>query len=768
VKAQSLLGCFLAKQPQIALQQIPSILRQTYGLNVKDVKALPGDRDANFRVLDIHGGEYFFKVVNAGESTVRSDLQVALLVYLASQSLSFGTPQLIASSRGQFQEIVELTPGESIRVRLQKWIQGVPASNANQSCVFSSNLGVGLANLQMALTSFAPAHEEAEVLPWDMQNVLDLREYIELFDDLDVRNDLYSLLRRFETLHPWFSELGSQFIHGDFNLNNALIESGSSDQLAAVLDFGDAVRAPKIFDIAIAATYQVLPDYSIQNALDFVQGYNTVIPLSELELGMIFDLIGARLATWLILGRWRGNHDPDRAAHFLRNESTALRLVKAHITTDRNEAVNSFKRIYTRDMVMKDTLVNRRRAIFQNALPLMYDKPIQLVKGEGVWVTDDGGRIYLDAYNNVPHVGHGHPKILAALHEQAVRLNTNTRYLDDKLIIYAERLLQLFPNALGACLFACSGSEANDLAIRLGRSYTGANGIIVTRNSYHGSTHLSSSISGAYGPSGDAGFQVAVIDLPAPSATAKVMVDLINDAICKLESNGSRLLGFILDPCLTSDGMPRLPDAWLSSVVSAVRCAGGLLIADEIQSGFGRLGRFTWGFEAHGLIPDIVVLGKAIGNGHPMSAVVTRPEILDAFSEHGPYLNTFGGNPVSCAVGMAVLDVMRDQNLQIQAQLIGDILGAELRSLQCQSDLIADVRGQGLLWGIEVKNANGLASTGVAKLLLNSLRGHGVLVGATGPMRNVIKIRPPLIFAEEHVVLLRRRLQDAFNMFQRR
>ena len=390
-------------------------------------------------------------------------------------------------------------------------------------------------------------------------------------------------------------------------------------------------------------------------------------------------------------------------------------------------------------------LVRRRAAALGNAYRLFYREPLELVRGEGARVWDRDGVEYLDVYNNVPSVGHAHPRVVAAIADQAARLNTHTRYLDEATVVYAEDLLGTFPDHLGNIMFTCTGSEANDLALRIAKAATGNTGIIVTRNAYHGVTTEIAAISPSLGGMDSLAPWVRTIDAPAPGVDLGAAVVA---AIASLAEAGIRPAALVVDTIFASDGV--FPDAaGLPAAVAAVHAAGGILLADEVQPGFGRLGRSDehgslWGYARHGLEPDIVTLGKPMGNGHPIAGVVARRELVDAFAAHGRYFNTFGGNPVSIAAAQATLDVVRDERLPEHAARVGGGLLEALRGLD--DPRIGAVRGAGLFLGVDLVDAEGRPDEALALDAVNALRARHILLAASGPDNHTLKIRPPLVF----------------------
>ena len=414
-----------------------------------------------------------------------------------------------------------------------------------------------------------------------------------------------------------------------------------------------------------------------------------------------------------------------------------------------------------REPAKAETLSARRKLLGGN-LRIAYRSPVKIVRGWMQYLFDDEGHRFIDAYNNVAHVGHCHPRVVEAARRQMGVLNTNTRYLHDQINRYAERLAALLPGGLEVCYFINSASEANELALRLARAYTSRKDMIVLEAAYHGNTTSLIDISPYKhdGPGGR-GAPDWVHSVPIPDvfrgqykaddrqAGAKYAAR-VKQAIEKLEAQGRGLAGYIAESLPSVGGQIIFPEGYLSEAYRHVREAGGVCIADEVQTGFGRVGSHFWGFEMQNVVPDIVVLGKPIGNGHPLAAVVTRREIADAFDNGMEYFTTFGGNPVSCAVGLAVLDVLQEEGLQASAARVGDRLLDGLKSFVGKYDMVADARGAGLFLGVElVRNPVTIEPAAMeASFIANRMREHGILLGTDGPHHNVVKIRPPMPFNE--------------------
>ena len=420
------------------------------------------------------------------------------------------------------------------------------------------------------------------------------------------------------------------------------------------------------------------------------------------------------------------------------------------------------------------TLAARRKLVGRN-ISIGYDRPLQLVRGRGQYLFDDLGRTYLDAFNNVPHVGHCHPKVIEAADRQMRLLSTNTRYLHGNLTDYAERLASTLPDALNVCYFVNSASEANELALRLVRAHTGRRELIVLEHAYHGHTTSLIDVSPyKHDSPGGTGAPDWVHTVPIPdtyrgpyrrgvsglgSKYAEFVVETIGRAVGEIGA-------FIVESCPSVGGQIILPDGYLSAAFGHVREVGGLCIADEVQTGYGRTGSHFYAFEAQGVTPDVVVLGKPIGNGHPIAAVITTPEIAGSFDNGMEFFSTFGGNTVSCAVGLAVLQVVQDEGLQAHALEVGNHLLDGLRVLQKKHEIVGDVRGAGLFLGVElVRDRETLVpAASEANFVINRMAERGILMGTDGPLHNVLKIRPPMPFSSADADHLLATLDDVFAL----
>ena len=418
---------------------------------------------------------------------------------------------------------------------------------------------------------------------------------------------------------------------------------------------------------------------------------------------------------------------------------------------------------------MTETLIERRARLMGPNVPTFYETPVHIVRGQGVWLWDAAGKRYLDCYNNVPHVGHCHPRVVAAIAAQAATLNTHTRYLHDNVLDYIERLTATLNHGISQAIMVCTGSEANDIALRMAQAATGKLGIIATDNTYHGNTAAVSQLSTRRPPIG--GYAPHVRFVPSPSTLAplggsaaaqpQAFANHIAAAIDDLNAKGIGFSGMMLCPVFANEGIPTVQPGFLDPAVAVIRCAGGLVISDEVQPGFGRCGTHFWGHDWLGFAPDIITIGKPMANGLPVAAVLARPDVMAAFRQAFGYFNTFGGNPVSAAACLAVLDVIADEDLIPRAQATHLHMMERLHALR--HPLLANVRGVGQFYGAEFVLADGAPATAFVADLIERLVAQGFLLNKIGKGANTLKIRPPMPFGTEHTDLLITVLQATLN-----
>ncbi|MDH5373631.1 MAG: aminotransferase class III-fold pyridoxal phosphate-dependent enzyme, partial [Acidimicrobiia bacterium] len=565
-------------------------------------------------------------------------------------------------------------------------------------------------------------------------------------------------LDRFDTdIAPRLARLRAQIIHNDFNPENLLVNPSAPNRISGIIDFGDMVHSPLITDLAVAAGYQVLTDDDPTTAIaELAAAYNGTVPLESAEIEVLPDLAACRLVQSLLVGAWRARHHTDNTDYILSYSDSSWDALQRFSALDGKDVVEATRVACSTKSIRFSAphdlpaLLDRRRRRLGSGMRLSYNQPLHAVAGDGVWLIDAAGVRHLDAYNNVPHVGHSHPTITAAIAHQSATLNTNTRYLVDGVLDYADRLAGLFPDDLSVVMFANSGSEANDLAWRIARTVTGHDGMIITRHAYHGATNLTIATSPEEIGLENLESWVATVPAPDPRLPSG---NHLEQALSQLSTANHRPAAFACDTVFSSDGIFEPVAGYFSSMASQIRAAGGLFIADEVQAGFGRVGECLWGFAADDFAPDIVTIGKPMGNGHPIAAIVTTPAIADAFIEKGYYFSTFAGNPVSTAAAMAVLDVMEEEGLPAKAHRVGSYLRGQLQDLAQGHPSISEVRGPGMFIGVELA-IDGRPDPEGATRVANEMRNRRVLIGRTGIHGNVLKIRPPLAFDESHADLL--------------
>ncbi|RAT14397.1 4-aminobutyrate aminotransferase [Lonsdalea populi] len=436
---------------------------------------------------------------------------------------------------------------------------------------------------------------------------------------------------------------------------------------------------------------------------------------------------------------------------------------------------NSFRAEHA-DALSQDIrqLTNKRSQVLGESYRLFYRNPVHLVRGEGQYLWDASGKQYLDVYNNVASIGHCHPAVIDAVQQQMSQLNTHTRYLHERILDYTEDLLTTLPPDITKAMYMCTGSEANDLAIRVARAYSGGTGIIVSQEAYHGTSDLTSGASPALGSGQPLASTTRLV--PAPDRYRINAPDLgvwfaneIQKQIDDMAAHGIKFAGFLADSIFSSDGVLPDPVGFLQPAIDVVHANGGIFIADEVQPGFARTGDTFWGFARHDVVPDIVTMGKPMGNGIPVSGLFAKADVLAAFSDEIPYFNTFGGNPVSMAAAQAVLNVIRDEGLQEHSKTVGARLKQELAAMAQRHECVGDVRGAGLFIGFELVSdrENKTADKPLALAVIEHLREERVLTSVAGPYGNVLKLRPPLAFQMQDIDWLVGALDNALTHARR-
>jgi 4-aminobutyrate aminotransferase-like enzyme/Ser/Thr protein kinase RdoA (MazF antagonist) len=744
---------------------IETLLLREYGLDTK-VTRLAGESE-NYLAVTPDGARYVFKRITAEQSADLILLEHAVMDRIEAAGIGLELPRIVPTTRGTLDagdEVPGVPADHRSHGRLTRFVSGIPWCEAGPASPARRALvGRCLARLALGL---APLDHPAghRTHRWDLTVAGTRRRDLSVIENPARRRMAEEAFVLWAAARPYLDELPHSLIHGDLNDENVLI---AADQPSGLLDFGDCLYNPTVCELAIALTYLLLDEVDpLAAGAEIVAAYHQIRPLSGIELEVLFPLICGRLALSVVIAAERRRIDPNRTAWFV-TEARAWRALEGYarvapVTAATRLAAGTNVTVFPERGAASDELVRRRRVHVSGALSLSYREPVRFIRGRAQFLFDETGSPYLDLYNNVCHVGHCHPRVVAAGQRQLARLNTNTRYLYDGLVEYAERLCATLPPQLSHCCFVNSGSEANELALRLAWTHTGHRDLVVLDHAYHGHTNTLIDISPYkfMGPGGIGRAQPWVHLAPIPDGyrgahkgqDQKAGI-AYGDAVGSLMAAlGRPIAGFIVESLPSCAGQIIPPQDYLETAFRHVHRSGGVCIVDEVQTGFGRVGTHFWGFEQQGVVPDIVVMGKPMGNGHPIGAVVTTRVIADSFAATGmEFFSTFGGNPVSCAIGMAVLDVIREETLQANALRVGTALRDGLRSLMDRHALIGDVRGTGLFIGVElVRNRDTLEpATAEAAALVNGLRQRRILTGTDGPFENVIKIKGPLVLTED-------------------
>ncbi len=757
--------------PRLPLGQLRDFAREHWGLD-GEFTALEGERDQNHRLTTADGASYVLKVSAAGESEGAVEFQVAALRHLERHAPDLPVPRIIASKAGQDLEWIVAADGVRHMVRLLSWLPGTPISQGEPLTVSAlRNVAAFQARLARGLRGLFHPHAR-HFVAWDIQRALLLEPGVQAW----VADDARALCAEFNVrlqreVLPRLPALRAQVVHSDGHADNLLRAVSGADEIVGVIDFGDMVHAPLVQDLAVTlASFARHGEMSLENAAAQVEAWNAVLPLMDDELEVLHDLTLLRLATALYLYDFRIHATEKPAAWLTEERPDIVRALSRFLALDRAEVHERYRAACGRvGRAPKDIdiagLQERRSRALGPSYRLFYDRPVHLVRGEGTWLFDAEGRRYLDCYNNVASVGHCHPHVVAALSRQAATLNTHTRYLHDNVVRYAERLTATMPEPLRVCYFVCTGTEAIDLAIRIARVVSKHEGVIVSDDSYHGNSNVVGTASTSMYPKSEQPAWLATVPPPngyrgeyrygTPDIGRKYAAH-IDLAIARLQERKQGAAAWVCDIIFDSNGAILPPPGYLEYTAGAIRAAGGLFIADEVQSGFYRTGEEMWAFAYSDVVPDIVALGKPIGDGHPIGAVITTPAIAAKFAAKFSYFNTFGGNPVSAAVGMAVLDVLEREGIRQNVIAAGKVLEPGLAKLAAKHPLVADVRGKGLFWGLEIVRDQETRAPAVAEAdrIMNLLREDGFLLGRTGAFDNVIKIRPPLVFTPDNARML--------------
>jgi 4-aminobutyrate aminotransferase-like enzyme/Ser/Thr protein kinase RdoA (MazF antagonist) len=747
-----------APPPRFTEDEAAEMAARLFGLG-GTVTRWPSERDQNFAI-----GDGVVKISNAGEDPAILDMETEAILHAhrVDPSLPVALPRPLlgrdaSDGPAAFRASVQGADGTH-HVRAFARMPGlamVPGTELDAPAL--RDLGATVARLGRALRGFF--HPAARrTLLWDVQNAPTLRPLLEQIVDEEGRALVGRTLDRFEErVLPAWPSLRAQVTHGDPSLDNMLVDERG--RVTGIVDFGDLGHTALVTDLSTLMVTVLSgrdEEDAFRTARMVLDGYSSVTPLEDLERSLVFDLFAARLATSVTVSAWRVRRYPENAEYIQAGDEEAWALLAMLDRVGPEEAARRLGAPITRSVPVDDLAARRRRVLGSALSPLFYDRPLHVVRAEGVWMFDAEDRRYLDAYNNVPSVGHSHPRVADAVARWSRTLATNARYLYEPLLELADRLAATMPEELDTVFVVNSGTEANDLSWRLATAFTGSEGGLVTEHAYHGMSTVTAELSPEEWPPDHHPRNVEHFSPLDPAS--------LSDAVGRLGHQGFAPAATYVEGAFTSDGILAPSSDQIQALLEEVHRVGALFVADEVQAGHGRTGEHLWCFQSYGIVPDVVVLGKPMGNGYPVAAVITRREIADRFAERDSFFSTFGGNPVAAAAALAVLDVIEDEGLVEHTARVGQQLRNLLEEIRPRHPAIREVRGRGLMIGVDlVRPDSGEPDPSLARSVVNGMRDRGVLIGTTGRHDNVLKVRPPLVFDEEHAAVLAKVLDEALR-----
>ncbi len=766
-----------AAPPTLSPDEAVSAVGELFGVTATRAVDLGSERDRTFALFGADGQRSaVLKVSNELEDPEVLDMEagVALHVTSVDPGLTVALPWRTAATGNPGaatvgDDLADLRAayerdGRRHWLRLYDVLPGNSRINATElSDEALIAWGESTARLAQAMQGYEHPRARRQML-WDIQHAAQVLPMTEEIRDLEERRLVTAALERFqEQLVPAWPRLRAQVLHTDVSVDNTL--SDARGFVTGFIDFGDMSFTALISDIAsmldsLAAGREGEEVFRLARLV--LDGYQRRIELSEEELRLIPLAWAARSAVTIAISSWRvanGLEDRDFAERY---NARCARVLKTMEQVGWDLLPEKLGVAVERDS--SERLAARRAAAFGPAMEaLFYEQPVDIVSGQGAWITDATGARLLDAYNNVPTVGHAHPRVVTAIARQSRQINTHMRYLHPSAIELAERLEQLAGHGLDTVMLVNSGSEANDVAWRMARAVTGNSGGLCTACAYHGITEVTAAFSPEGWLNGDKPDHIETWQVPDRYRQQNLDRTEMASAIARLRVRELSPAAAVLDGLAMSDGVHDLDKELVHDWVRQVHAAGGLWIADEVQASHARNGKTFFSYEHLGIAPDFVTLGKPMGNGHPVAAVVTRREIAEVIGKETVLFSTFGGNPVSAAAALAVLDVFEDERVLDRVHATGKVMRDELGKVASRWEAIGEVRGIGLAYGIELVSSASEKTPDAerARAVRDRMRLEGVLVGATGPSLNVLKLRPPLAFTAEHVPVLTGALEAA-------
>jgi 4-aminobutyrate aminotransferase-like enzyme/Ser/Thr protein kinase RdoA (MazF antagonist) len=741
--------------PTLAVESVRQVLAEHWHIEGA-LTPLHGERDLNFRVTTTEA-EYLLKVHNPADDESVLDMQTRVLAHIAATDPGLPVGSVVPTAEGHPWAAVHDTDGRRSFVRMLDWLPGRHPERLEFTGDVLAEWGRVTARLARAMRGFVHS-AAAYPIAWDIRRLPTLRPWVEAVTTPASREIIEAFIDRFdETVSPSLAATRAQVLHNDIAPTNLLIDG--TGHVSGITDFGDMTHTSLICDLAVAVADAVNGRSDALAAVPrIVAGYESVIRLEDDEAALLPELVAGRAVAAVVISAWRTRElgwAPDVGDGY----GDLLRLLlDAGVDEVRDQWQRTRRGLWgdVPSAVRSSEALEAARARTFGVQELSYRRPVHLVAGDGVMLRDAEGRQFLDAYNNVPVVGHSHPAVAEAVAAQLRRLNTNSRYLQDAPVELAERLLATLPSRFDRVLFVNSGSEANDLAWRIARFVTGGSGGIATRWAYHGVTEATFAFSpeswnGEPGPA-----HIALVDPPWPGKRpdAGGVVDFAA-AAARLRADGHPPAMVMIDGVFTSDGILGPAHAWTQAAAAAAHDAGALYVADEVQAGFGRTGDHLWSFVAGDVPADLVTVGKPMGNGYPVAAVFGPAELIDPFVRGTDYFSTFGGGTAACVAALAVLQTLDAEGLVARAASVGARLREVLTEVAAERTELAAVRGWGLAVGVDVVDpATGAPDAERATRVVEEMRDRGVLIGRTAATRSTLKIRPPLVFGNEHVALV--------------
>jgi ethanolamine-phosphate phospho-lyase len=742
------------------------ILQKFYGIETHEIKRLAGYDNVNYLVKS-RDSKYIFKTYKYQEALYDLVIAESDLLQAVSHKAKDIYPKPIKTVHGEYVSLIEIDGVKTI-IRLLTFLEGAFFAEATHTPQLFASLGTFLAEMDMRLLKKKSYVIQSRKFEWDLQHLLLNESKIADIDNHSDRKLVAHFMLHFrELVLPILPNLRTSIIHNDANEWNLLVQRGA---ISGIIDFGDITWAPLINELAIAISYGIMgKDDPVKWAGYILKSYHRVLKLETKEIDLLYYLIAGRLCLSVCNSAHSKKLNSDNA-YISVSEKPAWALLRHWLEINPVHAQNEFRKAIGMKVQTQETVeqkVARRQRFISPIVSISYANPIYMEKAAFQYMYDGYGNTFLDAYNNIPHVGHAHPKVVEAGQRQMAKLNTNTRYVYDLLAEYSEKLLAKFPAPLNKVFFVNSGSAASDLAIRLARHHTSCENIMVMEHGYHGHTMTGIEISDyKFSNQKGPGQKPWILKTPIPDTYwgkhrgADAGKNYATEASELLKNSGTEVAAFIAEPVVGCGGQVPLAPGYLKTLYPMIRAQGGVCISDEVQTGFARLGENLWGFETQEVVPDIIVLGKPMGNGHPMGAVVTTEKIAQSFESGVEFFSSFGGNPVSCAIGMAVLDVLEEEQLQQHALTVGAHYKKLINELKKDFSSIGDVRGSGLFLGFEMVDESGQPDTALAAHIKNELRNRNILISTDGPHNNVLKSKPPLCFSKTNAERVAENMMD--------